>query len=184
MNREIELVLPYPPSANRYYRVFRGVARPSPIATEYKAVVKDLVGHRVPVLWTGPIILHLDVFRPQRSGDLSNTIKVLEDALRELVYVDDSQVVELHPRRFEDKAYPRVQARIIESHDAREEPLPWAKPPGWYFAVGRMDAVKAKDRAQAKARTAKREAKKAPEAERPSLLRDMATSATYRKGAK
>ena len=183
MNREIELVLPYPPSANRYFRVFKGRAVESAVAKEYKKVVADLVGLRVAAPWTGPIVLHLDVFRPIKSGDLSNRVKVLEDALRGIVYVDDKQVVEIHPRLWDSKEYPAVQVRVAECFDARVPPERWAKPPGWHFAVGKMDEVREKELARDKARAAKREAKKAPEPARPSLLRDMATSATYRKGS-
>lgn len=49
------------------------------------------------------------VYRPQRRGDLDNTMKAILDSLSGLLYVDDKQVIEIHAKRFDDKKNPRVE---------------------------------------------------------------------------
>lgn len=111
----MKLRLPYPPSANRYWRTDRGhLPHLSDEAKAYKkqvawALVAQL-GRAKPL--QGDVVLHLVVFRPRKAGDLSNRIKVLEDVLQGYAYEDDSQVVELHALRLDDKANPRVEVRV------------------------------------------------------------------------
>lgn len=62
----------------------------------------------------GEVVITLDVYRPIRRGDLSNRIKIVEDALQGVAYKDDSQIVELTARRFDDKKHPRVEVTIME----------------------------------------------------------------------
>ena len=102
------LVLPYPPSANRYWRTFRGRAVVSAEARAYKADVK-LKGC---IPFVGPVALIARFYRPQRSGDLDNRLKVLCDALNGHAWDDDSQVVEIHAYRHDDKARPRVEVEV------------------------------------------------------------------------
>lgn len=110
----VRVTLPYPPSANQYWRVDRrGFTYVSDEAKDYKKAVKFRLlasGIRQPL--DGPLVLSLVVYRPLRKGDLSNRIKVLEDAFNGIVWKDDSQVVEIHARREDDKANPRVEVRV------------------------------------------------------------------------
>lgn len=48
-------------------------------------------------------------YRKRKSGDLSNKIKVIEDALQGFLYVNDSQIDTMHLHRFEDKKHPRIE---------------------------------------------------------------------------
>lgn len=108
----IEITLPWPPSSNRYWRVFRGRAVKSKEAVAYNAEVNGLcVDIRACI---GDVIVRLDFYRPRKSGDLDNRIKILLDALQGSAYMDDRQIVEIHARRFEDKKNPRVEVRIQE----------------------------------------------------------------------
>lgn len=107
---DIHLSLPYPPSANRYWRSFRGTTVVSSEAKQYKRDVALLAGGTEP--FEGDVILCLDVYRARKAGDLSNRIKVLEDALQGIAYIDDKQVVEIHARRFDDARNPRVEVTI------------------------------------------------------------------------
>jgi crossover junction endodeoxyribonuclease RusA len=99
------LTVPEPPSANRYWRIYRGRAVVSAEAVEYKRVVRDkarAVGHRC----FGPDVrvkVMLDWHRQRKSGDLDNRIKVALDALRGVLYADDKQVIEIHAKRFDDR---------------------------------------------------------------------------------
>lgn len=102
--------LDYPPSANRYWRTFRNVVVKSKEARAYQAAVKLRFAGRKPM--RGPVTVSLNVFRPKRTGDLDNSIKVLLDALKGIAYVDDSQVVEIHAWRNEDKFNPRVVVKV------------------------------------------------------------------------
>lgn len=109
----MKIVLPYPPSSNRYWKVWRGRAVVSAEAKQYKQGVRLRAlteGHRKPL--EGPVVLSLVVYRPRRAGDLSNRIKVLEDALNGIAWIDDKQIVELHARREDDAANPRVVVNV------------------------------------------------------------------------
>ncbi len=112
----IKLTLPYAPPANVYWRVSRGTVHVSAEAKQYKARVLDAAMRCGPIEpLAGPVILTLDVYRPQKSGDLSNRIKVCEDALIGIAYADDKQVVEIHARRFDSKENPRIEVTITEA---------------------------------------------------------------------
>lgn len=99
------LALPYPISANVYWRSFRGRMVISAEARAYKALAAKLAllaGIRPA---SGPIALTLVYHprkpkkassRPVRRMDTSNVVKVAEDALNGVAFHDDSQVVELH----------------------------------------------------------------------------------------
>lgn len=115
----INLTLPYPPSANRYWRSVvnkktgRAMVFVSEEAKQFKRDVRTLVHRAIKdTLIVGEISLTARFFRPQRSGDLSNRIKVLEDAMQGVVYADDKQIVEIHASRHEDKQNPRVEVEI------------------------------------------------------------------------
>jgi len=89
----MKLRLPYPPSANLYWRSCRGRTFVSAKAIKYKRDVARLVqsvyGKNCHV---GPVEIVGSVFRPRATGDLDNRIKVLVDALQGIAYANDSQV--------------------------------------------------------------------------------------------
>lgn len=115
LTKRITLTLPYPPSANRYWRQGKnGRVYVSPEAESYKNEVFWLCVKQSLHPFDGDVKLTLDFYRPRKSGDLSNRIKVLEDALQNNAYHDDKQVVEIHARRFDDKRRPRVEVEITE----------------------------------------------------------------------
>jgi crossover junction endodeoxyribonuclease RusA len=114
----VKIRLPYPPSLNHLYATFRGRRILSREGRQYKEVVAALVG---PVnCATGSLSVSVDAYRPRKSGDLDNTLKALLDSLTGIIWQDDSQIVELHARRFDDKKDPRVEITI--------EPLRPAEP--------------------------------------------------------
>lgn len=108
------LVLPYPPSLNRLYRTVRGRPILSREAREYRAAVQRQlagIGFRA----TGsPVALSVALYRPRKSGDADNALKALLDALNGLLWADDSQIVEIHLWRRDDKARPRVELLLEE----------------------------------------------------------------------
>jgi len=114
----LRLTLPYPPSANRYWRITarggRVLTYLSEEARAYRAHVLRL-GRALGVTPTSADVeLRLVVYRPRRAGDLSNRVKVLEDALIGVAYADDSQVVRIVAERLDDAASPRVEVEVRE----------------------------------------------------------------------
>lgn len=104
--------LPYPPSANRYWRNVNGRMVVSANARAYKTEVGWTVKGKVKEPLSGDVCVKVSIFRPRRSGDLDNTLKVLLDSLKGIVFFDDEQVVEIRANRFEDKANPRAEVRV------------------------------------------------------------------------
>lgn len=105
------LVLPLPPSANNLYRNVPGKGRVlNKTGREYKQLARMLaMGARMPML-RGDVALTMVVYFPnRRRRDLSNTLKVVEDALKGIAYGDDSQVADIHLRRRYDAANPRAE---------------------------------------------------------------------------
>lgn len=93
--------LPYPPSVNRLYRVIRGRMVMSDEARAYKALAGLLARQQGVEVLCGAVSVTISVFRPRRAGDLDNTLKATLDALNGIAYEDDSQITELHARRYE-----------------------------------------------------------------------------------
>ena len=132
----IELNLPYPISANVYWRSYarggRAIVTVSKEAEEYRSRVNLLcwqAGVRAPI--EGRVAIEVDLY-PQRpldwakrarlnpSGwddgvrciDLDNANKVLLDSLKGVAIDDDRWVREIHARRMEPDGEARVVVRI------------------------------------------------------------------------
>lgn len=104
--------VPYPPSANRYWRHTNGRIYRSSEASDYIGdVAFEAARQRVQCI-TGRVAVSLRIYRPLRSGDLDNRLKVLLDALSGIAYDDDADIVELHAYRLDDKHDPRVEIKI------------------------------------------------------------------------
>jgi crossover junction endodeoxyribonuclease RusA len=106
----VRLVLPYPPTLNHLYANVQGRKVLSREGRAYKAVVKSLVAATYIV--DDEVKLTIAVYRPRRSGDLDNTLKVVLDSMSGLVYADDKQIRHIDAERFEDKANPRVEVLV------------------------------------------------------------------------
>ena len=115
--REISAMLPFPPSANRYWRVDKrhgGHVHRSAVAEVYCEVVARLAQLVTDEPIRGDVEIRAIIYRPAKRGDLSNTIKILEDSLRGHFYVDDKQTARIHWIRQEDPANPRVELWVTE----------------------------------------------------------------------
>ena len=111
------LTLPYPPTANRYWRVWRGRAVKSTEARAYQELVRKLCrvqGARGEP-FAGPVEVVISVYRPRKRGDLDNTLKVALDALKGIAFVDDEQIVGIDARRADDKVNPRLVVTVKEA---------------------------------------------------------------------
>lgn len=90
--------LPSPPTSNLYWRLVRGRLIKSKAARQYARMVQE----RVPVAPLGEALgVEVRWARKHRRGDLDNRLKVVLDALRGIVWLDDKQIVELHAYRVE-----------------------------------------------------------------------------------
>ena len=120
------MVLPYPPSVNSLYRHRvmgkHAITYKTPEHRDYmKAVghalrvqqLRDPTCDAFPLDAHHRLIVTVDLYRPRRIGDIDNPIKALFDAMTiNEIWRDDEQVVDLHLRRFDDKANPRVEVTI------------------------------------------------------------------------
>jgi crossover junction endodeoxyribonuclease RusA len=104
--------LPLPPSANRYWAVWRNRAVLTPEARAYK---RD-AGREARLQGVQPLLgrvgVRLHIYRRQKSGDLDNFAKVTLDAMNGVAWNDDGQLVELHLYRRDDAGNPRVEVAI------------------------------------------------------------------------
>lgn len=153
----IVLTLPYPISANRYWRPVRIGAHitivPTKDAKAYRKEVASLAiafGVRTPL--TGRVAIEIDLYphRPldwkKRAAkdplswddtvqciDLGNCEKVLSDALNGVAWIDDKQTRRLTLQRMEPDGEARVVVRITELEKQlhpQVELLPPAPAPG------------------------------------------------------
>jgi crossover junction endodeoxyribonuclease RusA len=146
----IELVLPYPISANRYWatRVIKSKQTGKPMAMTY--VTPEANAYREQCAWIASrcisepiearVAVELDLYprRPQdwasrarkdplgwdntvQCIDLGNAEKVLSDALQGIVFTDDRWIWDLHKRRKEPDGEGRVVLRIRQL-DAQVHP--------------------------------------------------------------
>lgn len=111
-----ELVLPFPPSVNRYWRTVRGRTLISLAGRQYRgaAVSAALVGTPVR-LGEVPIALHIVAWMPDaRRRDVDNLLKAPLDAMAHAgIYADDSQIVALSIRKAGiDRVNPRLEIDV------------------------------------------------------------------------
>lgn len=103
----MRLTLPYPVSANRYWRSFvprggrRAIVVPSPEAKRYKRDVANLASAAgMRPIAQGPVEFRCRLVPANAIClDLDNALKVVLDALRGIAYRDDSQVRLIHAER-------------------------------------------------------------------------------------
>lgn len=109
------LTLPYPPSANRYWRALgRGHVTRSREAKAYLEEVGWLCRSLDTQPVAGDVEVEMRVYRPARRRDLDNHLKVALDALQGHLYHDDKQIVRLVAERYDDKANPRLEVTVRE----------------------------------------------------------------------
>lgn len=112
----LRFVLPLPPSANDYWVIGWHRRKPCLILSDearaYKTAIalKGRVERRVPL--EGSVELRLVVHFADRRSDLSNRIKVLEDALQGVAYANDKQVNRLVAERGSEAFPPRVEVEV------------------------------------------------------------------------
>lgn len=117
--------LPFPPSANEYWRS-RAVRLPggklgvqvyvSPAARQFKERAAQTAREFGVRPLSGPVALSLALWLPSRACDISNSCKVLEDALNTVAYVDDAQVERIQITRLGiDSKNPRAIVTVCNN---------------------------------------------------------------------
>lgn len=81
-------------------------------ARQYRVLTRLVASSACHEIERGAIAVDISVYRPQQRGDLDNVLKALLDSLNGVLWVDDSQIVELHAYRYDDRHNPRVELRI------------------------------------------------------------------------
>lgn len=115
----VELVTPYPPSVNHYWKQAGKRRFLSHAAKHFReAVCAAWVDAGNQKLGGVPVRVEIEVTPPdRRRRDLDNTLKAILDSMQGLVYQDDSQVVELVVRRLPAAKPGRVVVRVAEAKD-------------------------------------------------------------------
>ena len=119
----IELELPYPPSANNYWRKFNNRMVISEKGTEYRDCVGRIVAESGLQKINGAIAVKRILFCPDwRRRDSDNTTKALYDALGKAgIWDDDSFIcIEVAEKRRDADGIGRVIVQIKEVQDAIE----------------------------------------------------------------
>lgn len=123
----IRLELPYPVSANRYWRTIthpqtkRALTLVSKDAKAYKAEVgwkARAAGIRSPLLGTVELRIQL-VPKNRVCMDLDNALKVTIDALKGIAYEDDSQVMKITAERTQ----PNGVGGLVVEIESFEDPV-------------------------------------------------------------
>lgn len=100
---EGEIVLPWPPSVNHYWRRSKnGMMHISAEGVAFRqAAAWNALQQKAPKQLAGDLIVDIEAFMPdKRRRDLDNILKALLDALTHAgVWLDDSQIVDLRIRR-------------------------------------------------------------------------------------
>ncbi len=133
---ELRVTLPLPPSANRYWRTYQGRTVRSADATSYIALVAaELRGQRQ-IPDTARVHLTLRVWCDKRR-DLSNCLKVTEDALAQALGWDDRQTAEIHLYKHEEPCRKQQHACVHLAWDDAAIPSHCA----WCEAAPSQDAT-------------------------------------------
>ncbi|HGJ8443535.1 TPA: RusA family crossover junction endodeoxyribonuclease [Neisseria gonorrhoeae] len=98
--RVTRLILPYPVSANRYWRIWRNRAVGSAEAAAYKSVVRRIAQEAGAMPSEGAVAVYVRLIpKANKDGganktviDLDNALKVALDALQGVAYHNDRQV--------------------------------------------------------------------------------------------
>ncbi|MCC6641781.1 MAG: RusA family crossover junction endodeoxyribonuclease [Deltaproteobacteria bacterium] len=118
------LVVPVPPSSNRYWRVDKGVTHLSAEARDYRrTVARACAEKRLQCVDDGDVVLRLVWYRAARRGDLDNRLKQFLDAAQGHLWKTDAQISEIRFRRCEDKQNPRLEVLMARDGTPEAEQL-------------------------------------------------------------
>ena len=110
------LILPWPPSANRYWRFVKGMVLVSEEARRYRGTIKKLS-----LVWKRPQLkgrlqISIQAYPPDNRGrDLDNCLKIVLDSLEKAkLFVNDSQFDKIIIERAETRENGELHVNIEE----------------------------------------------------------------------
>lgn len=116
----MRLILPYPVSANRYWRSFvprghkRAIVVVSDEAKAYKAECGWIAKHAGAKPASGAVEMRIRLVPKNKvCMDLDNALKVTIDALKGIVYADDAQVYRIVAERADPDGKARLEVEIL-----------------------------------------------------------------------
>lgn len=118
------LTLPWPPSVNHYWRMWRGRMLISRQGRAYREQVGAILQAAGVSPQPGRLAVHVELYPPdKRKRDVDNTFKAIGDSLQHGgAFLDDSQIVWLLLEKAEVVAGGQVIVRIAERAG---KPLPF-----------------------------------------------------------
>ena len=116
-----EIMVPFPPSGNRYWRVWNKKIEKSKEGKVYINTVCLMTLKWRRMFWEGRVFLHVELYPPDdKARDLDNHIKVLQDGLeRAQVYQNDSQIDILLVERKEIRNPGCAIVKLMETKDMK-----------------------------------------------------------------
>lgn len=118
----IKLTLPYPPTTGNHQ--YAQVTKYGKTGKPYqgRALKQSILDWRDDVGWEarrinceplqGDLHMTTTIYRPEEQGDISNVLKVVEDALKGYAFDDDEQIMSLCALRYTDPLNPRIEVEI------------------------------------------------------------------------
>lgn len=110
------LIVPVPPSANRWWRRHGHIMHKSDEARAYQQQVElraRALGI-VPIRRPSQVAISLCWYRSKKQGDLDKRLGILLDALQGTAYESDAQITEIHAKRIDVTGEPRMEITIYE----------------------------------------------------------------------
>lgn len=113
IDKRVLVTLPYPPSVNHMYtHTSRGVYM-SDAGKAFKWEAASCVSLDVdPFPLPTQLAVTMRIYRPRKAGDIDNRVKIILDSMNGRLWIDDSQISELHVYRYDDKANPRIELEV------------------------------------------------------------------------
>jgi len=110
------ITLPWPPSVNHYWRMWRGRMLISRKGRTYREQVVAIIRAAGVTAQSGRLAVHVELYPPdRRKRDVDNTFKAIGDSLQNGgAFHDDSQIVWLLLEKAEVVASGKVIVRIAE----------------------------------------------------------------------
>lgn len=112
-SRSVSITLPIPPLNNSHYSHGGGRVFLTNESRNFRTLVKYTIREE---LFDGPVCVNIKYYRPRKSGDIDGPLKECLDALQDVLYKNDNQVIELHIYRGDDKDNPRLEVTISETY--------------------------------------------------------------------
>lgn len=119
----MQIVLPWPPSVNGYWRSYRGRQILSQKARAYrKSAMRHVLACKANKHLTGRLAVDIELYPPNRMKiDIDNRIKALLDVMEHAgVYQDDSQIDKLTVERCEIEKHGAAVVKIKTIKEKRD----------------------------------------------------------------